>query len=43
MKADRRRENLSIADEVVVIIPYKAEVALHWDIMLAERVEDGTL
>src|SRR6266566_923119 len=43
IKADRRRENLSIVDEVAAIILYEAEVASHRDIVLAERTEDGTL
>ncbi len=43
MGFDWRRENLFIIDEVVVIILYKAEVILYWDIMFIERVEDSIL
>ncbi len=41
--ADRCWENLFTADEVVVIILYKAEVALYRDIVFAKRMEDGNL
>ncbi len=43
IETDRRRENLFTADEVVVIILYKAEVISYRDIMFAERVEDDIL
>ena len=40
---NRRRKNLFIADEVVVIILYKAEVVSYRDIVFVERAEDGIL
>ncbi len=43
IRADRRRENLSTADEVVVIILYEVEITLYWDIVFAEQAEDSTL
>ncbi len=43
IKADRCRENLFITDKIAVIISYKAEVVLHWDIVFAEQTEDNIL
>ncbi len=43
METDRHRENLSTADEVVIIILYEAEIVLHRDIIFTERTEDGIL